>query len=86
MTEEMKREWHLDRRVTLGLIVALLVHAGTSIWWASDLTTRVKQIEQDQRGASQVPQRMTRVETQVDGVREDLQRIERKLDRIIEAK
>ena len=86
MTDEQRREWHLDRKVTVGLILALVMHAGTSIWWASDLTSRVKKMEQDQREASDVPERLTRVETQVDGVREDLQRIEGKLDRIIETR
>ena len=85
MTEEQRREWHLDRKVTVGLIVALVMHAGTSIWWASDLTSRVKQIEQDQREASDMPERITRVETQVEGNREYLKRIEDKLDRVIEA-
>lgn len=85
MTDEQRREWHLDRKVTVGLIIALIMHAATSIWWASDLTSRVKQMEQDQREAADMPERITRVETQVEGNREYLQRIEGKLDRVIEA-
>lgn len=41
MSEEMKREWHLDRKVTLGLILAILANAGSSVWWAASLNQQV---------------------------------------------
>ena len=40
--EELRREWHLDRKVTLGIIIALLANAGSSIWWASRLDYTVQ--------------------------------------------
>ena len=35
-------EWHLDRKVTMGIILALLLNAGSSIWWASKLDVMVQ--------------------------------------------
>ncbi len=85
MTEAQRdKEWHLHRGVTISLIISLLIQAGALIWWASDLSTRVEQIEEDQKSYSDMPERITRVETQVEGNREYLQRIEGKLDRVIE--
>lgn len=36
-----KADWHLDQKVTLGLILALFLNAASSIWWASRLDTTV---------------------------------------------
>lgn len=44
--EEIRREWHLDRKVTVGIILALLANAGSSVWWASRLDYTVQTHEQ----------------------------------------
>jgi hypothetical protein len=36
------KDWHLDRKVTLGIILALVLNAGSSIWWASRLDYTVQ--------------------------------------------
>lgn len=33
--------WHMDKKVTLALIAALLINAGGTIWWASRLDATV---------------------------------------------
>lgn len=76
----------MDRKVTLSLIFALLANAGASVWFAAQLDQRVTVIEQNQARALDTPERITRVETQVEGLREYLSRIELKLDRVIESK
>jgi hypothetical protein len=87
MTDEQKQnEWHLDRKVTLSLILALLANAGATVWWASKLDSRVTAVEQRQEQVVDVPERITRVETQVLTLERYLQRIEDKLDRVIETK
>lgn len=40
--DEIRREWHLDRKVTIGIILALLANAGSSVWWASRLDYMVQ--------------------------------------------
>jgi uncharacterized protein HemX len=39
-------DWHLDKKVTVGLIVALMLHAGSVVWWASRTDERVEQHRQ----------------------------------------
>ena len=82
-TERVK-EWHLDRKVTISLILALLVNAGATVWFAAQLDQRVAHLEDEQVRDAETPERMARVETQVEALGESLSRIERKIDRAIE--
>lgn len=87
MTEaQREKEWHLDRKVTLSLILALLANAGATVWFAAQLDQRVTAIENRQEQWASSPERITKVETQIEGVREGIKRIESKLDRIIESR
>lgn len=43
MSGQSENEWHLERKVTLSIIVALLLNAGSSIWWASKLDYTVQE-------------------------------------------
>lgn len=40
------REWHLDKRVNISIIIALAFHLGTSVWWAAGMTEKMTQVEQ----------------------------------------
>ena len=40
-----RRDWHLDRRVTVALIGALLLQGGSAIWWASSMNQRMSSLE-----------------------------------------
>jgi cyclopropane fatty-acyl-phospholipid synthase-like methyltransferase len=87
MTEaQREKEWHLDRKVTLALILSLLANAGATVWFAAQLDQRVTTIENRQEQWASSPERITKVETQIEGVREGIKRIESKLDRIIESR
>lgn len=44
--DEIRKEWHLDRKVTLGIIGALLLNASSSLWWAARLDYTVQTHEQ----------------------------------------
>lgn len=35
--ENMKEGWHLEQKVTITLILAILLNAASTIWWASKL-------------------------------------------------
>lgn len=43
--EEIRKEWHLDRKVIVGIIIALLTNAGSFIWYASKLDYTVQSHE-----------------------------------------
>lgn len=33
--------WHLDKRVPVALIFAIIIQTATAVWWMSDLSNRV---------------------------------------------
>ena len=37
--------WHLDKRVPIALIFAIVMQTGAAFWWASSISSRVEQIE-----------------------------------------
>ena len=37
--------WHLDKRVPVAIIFAILVQTAGAVWWASGMTERMGQIE-----------------------------------------
>lgn len=42
---ERQIEWHLDRRVSVSVILALVFQAAGGFWWASGITTRIEDHE-----------------------------------------
>lgn len=88
--EERRAEWHLDRRVTLSLIAALLFHGAATLWWAARLTSqveaqgnRIAELDRDareQRSAARViDDRLARLEEQSKQSAEVLREIRRLL-------
>lgn len=45
MTDDERREWHLDRRFSVALIAALLGQIGTAVWFASKTDSRIETLE-----------------------------------------
>ena len=43
MNDFQRADWHLDKKVTLPIIFALLFNAGSMLWWASRLDQTVSQ-------------------------------------------
>ncbi len=80
---ENDKAWHLDRRVPLALIFAILVQTAGAFWWASSISSRVANLETQvaNQAATNIPsvERMTRVETKLDAMREDVNDIKRAL-------
>lgn len=46
MTEQ-REPWHLDKRVPVALIVAIIVQTAAAIWFAANLDGRVAVLERD---------------------------------------
>ena len=97
MTEEQSREWHLDRKFSIGLVAALLAQTVGIVWWAATLNSTVAELHiADQRhevslsaltaGRESNASRITTLEATVNSIGVHLDRIETKLDRLIEEK
>ena len=98
MTENTSRrrsdQWHLDKRVPIGFILALLVQSAGIVWWGAGLDGQVD--DHDRRIVSLervddarthemngIEGRLSRLEANSDNQLATLRRIETILDRVI---
>jgi len=86
MTPSPEQAWHLDKRVPVAIIFALLFQTVGAIWWASGLTQQVEQnvsaistldtsMQSDRRATQLQAVQMGRVEEQISGLRNDVSRL-----------
>ena len=88
--------WHLDKKVPIALVVALLVQAGSTIWFGAKLDSRVVALEdarlvqhqtddkQDKSGADSITVLRTERAEAINLLRSDIKDVSAKLDRLIE--
>jgi hypothetical protein len=69
--------WHLDRRVPLSLIGAMLLQTAGFGWWASSVTERVNTLERQAVQTAPQDARLTRVEVKLEVVQEGIGEIKR---------
>lgn len=69
-----------DRRLTIGIVLAVVLQAAGVLLWAGAATERVATLEDRVRAAQPVAERLARVEAELGAVRAQLDRIERKLE------
>lgn len=62
----LREPWHLDKRVPLALIIAIVVQTGGAVWWASgrdrDIDAAGRQITKLQTDVSEQAKAITRLE------------------------
>lgn len=73
--------WHLDKRVPIAFIVAIVFQTGCFIWFLAAVDGRVTQLEHWQAGNEPTKERLAILETKMTNIDETVGRIERKLDR-----
>jgi hypothetical protein len=73
--DEDQKHWHLDKRVPIALILTIAIQTGGFIWWASDVNARVAQLERQAVAAAPQPERIIRLETQIEAIREGISEI-----------
>ena len=81
--------WHLDKRIPVAMIFAILGQAGALIFWGATISQRVTYIEGELRARAPIVERSLQTESDLRSLRLDttsrLDRIENKLDRLIES-
>lgn len=82
--EPVTSGWHLDKRVPIALVLAIMVQSAGMVWWGATLSARVATLEEKSVAGSGQPERLVKVETQVEGLTKTMDRIERKLDRALD--
>lgn len=86
--------WHLDKRVPVGIILAIVLQTAGLVWWASKMDSRIASLEDADRRADQIHamteakleglrtdrERLVKIETQIEQMARSIGRIEAKLD------
>lgn len=85
MVQETEKEhWHLDRRVPIGIIVALLVQTLTfftvAAAWKTSVDVRIERLEEIAIDSNKQGDRILILEQKFSYIVESLGRIEKKLD------
>jgi hypothetical protein len=86
MTDAEDRQWHLDKRVPLALIMTIIGQTVVAAWGASNLWTRVGELERQMQIAAPQFERIIRLETKVDGITGSLSEIKALINRRSEAR
>ena len=83
--DETTGKWHLDKRVPISLIIAIIIQTMSFVWFFSKMDSRIASLES---GAITQKERDDRQDNNVkDGLntlRADIKEIDRKIDRLIE--
>lgn len=58
--------WHLDKRVPISLIGALLLQTAGFVWWVSQTSARLDQVENWQDKNDRLSERIVRIESKLD--------------------
>lgn len=77
-------EWHLDKRVPIALIVTIVMQSMAAVWWAATMQERMESLEKMISGQASTESRLVRLEQVTTMQTRTMERIENKLDRVIE--
>jgi len=74
-------QWHLDKKVPLALIMTIVCQTIVAAWGASNLWTRVGELERQMQTAAPQFERIIRLEAKVDGITGGLSEIKALINR-----
>lgn len=85
MARDSDNEWHLDKKVPLGLLVMIVVQTMTLVYvgttWKSEIDNRVGNLEKSETTNAPNSTRILILEQQFKFIGTTLERIERKLNK-----
>ena len=84
MNDEANEQWHLDKRVPVAIILALLGQTVGFVWFQSKLDSRVGQLEARAVIAESYGERLTRLEERLQSTNAILERIDKKIDKALD--
>ena len=80
--------WHLDQKVTIGMIATFLIWAVSSTWvvteWKTQIDDKIDQLLEQTLPLPDHEHRMTVLETQLPAIKEGVDGLGRKLDLLID--
>jgi|GEM_PF-1386378 len=79
MVKQAHREndysWHLDKRVNVSIILAVIVQTGAAIWWGAKADERLAALERKVELSAPQGDRLTRVEMNIESIKDSLTEI-----------
>lgn len=72
-------KWHLDKRVPIALIVTIAIQTAGIVWWAASVSARIERLEEKATVTAPNSDRLTRVEVQLEVVKDGVTEIKRLL-------
>lgn len=84
MKTPAENEWHLDKRVPIAMIATIIMQSLAAVWWAASMQSRLEALERFIASQAANEARLVRVEQATSMQSRALDRIEDKLDRVIE--
>jgi hypothetical protein len=73
------RKWHLDKRVPIALIFAMLVQTGGIVWWGATTSEKVSVLKERLDAIAPQADRLTRVEVNIEAIKDSLTEIKQAL-------
>lgn len=67
--------WHIDRKVPVAVVLALMVQTGGFIWWGAKADARLDAVERKIELSSPQGDRLTRVEVNIETIKDSLTEI-----------
>jgi hypothetical protein len=67
--------WHLDKKVPIALILAIIMQTGGIVWWGATASERLNALERKADAAATQPERLARVETKLESVQDGIAEI-----------
>lgn len=68
-------EWHIEKKIPLALIIAVLTQTFGIAWWGSAMSTRVEQLERRAESTASQSERIVRLEEKVGGIQQGIAEI-----------
>lgn len=69
---ERPEHWRVDRHIPVALICTLILQTAGAVWWASQLQSRVTELERVNVSTSSQADRLVKLETRFESVLEKL--------------
>lgn len=75
-------KWQLERKIPLGIIIAILLQTLTAIWWAAKLDTRVVMQEEWFQKNQHLAEKVFRLEERLIAIHEEINELEARLNHV----
>lgn len=68
-------QWHMDKKVPIALILAIIMQTGGMVWWAASASERLNALERKAEAVAPQAERLARVETKLEAVQDGIAEI-----------